>query len=86
MNINSTNINILQNTTGKATIELQGFNNKKSTVETIIKIYEYHPSFKLIASTIMQIQKALINNRSRVSKVSLKFRIPTIYNFALIYP
>ena len=53
MNINSTNINILQNTTGKATIELQGFNNKKSTVETIIKIYEYHPSFKLIASTIM---------------------------------
>ena len=81
MNINSTNINILQNTTGKATIELQGF-----TVETIIKIYEYHPSFKLIASTIMQIQKALINNRSRVSKVSLKFRIPTIYNFALIYP
>ena len=29
-------INIAQNTTGKATIKLQGFNNDKSSVETII--------------------------------------------------
>ena len=32
----------------------------------------------------MQIKKALINDRLRVSKVSGKFRIPTIYNFAVI--
>ena len=34
----------------------------------------------------MQTEKALINNRLHVSKVSWKFRIPTIYNFAVIYP
>ena len=34
----------------------------------------------------MQIEKALINNRLHVSKVSWKFRSPTIYNFAVIYP
>ena len=35
----------------------------------------------------MQIEKALINNdRLCVPKVSLKFRIPTVYNFAVIYP
>ena len=34
----------------------------------------------------MQIEKALMNDHLRVLKVSLKFRIPTIYNFAVIYP
>ena len=34
----------------------------------------------------MEIEKALINDRLRVSKVSWKFRILTIYNFAVIYP
>ena len=34
----------------------------------------------------MQIEKALINDRLRISKVSLKRRIPTVYNFAVIYP
>ena len=33
----------------------------------------------------MQIEKALTNDRLRVSEVSWKFRIPTIYNFAVIY-
>ena len=33
----------------------------------------------------MQIEKALINDYLRVSKVSWKFRIPAIYNFAVIY-
>ena len=37
-------INIVQNTTGKATIKLQGSNNDKSTAETIIKTYEHHPN------------------------------------------
>ena len=41
-------INIVQNTTRKATIKLQGSNKDKSTVETIIKTYEHHPSIKLI--------------------------------------
>ena len=36
--------------------------------------------------TVMQIEKALINDRLRVSKVSWKFHIPTMYNFAAIYP
>ena len=33
----------------------------------------------------MQIEKALINDRLRLSKVSWKFRIPTIYSFTVIY-
>ena len=34
----------------------------------------------------MQIEKTPINNNLRVSKVSWKFHIPAIYNFAVIYP
>ena len=34
----------------------------------------------------MQIEKTLINDRFRVWKVFWKFRILTIYNFAVIYP
>ena len=34
----------------------------------------------------MQIEKALKNDRFRVSKVSGKFRSPTICNFAVIHP
>ena len=34
----------------------------------------------------MQIEKALINDRLRVSKVSWMFFIPTIYNLVVIYP
>ena len=34
----------------------------------------------------MQIVKALINDRLRVSKVSWKLHIPTICNFAVIRP
>ena len=36
--------------------------------------------------TVMQIEKTLINYRLHVSKVSRKFRIPSIYNFTVIYP
>ena len=34
---------------------------------------------------VMKIEKAIINDRLRVSKVWWKFRIPTVYNFAVIY-
>ena len=40
----------------------------------------------LIKGTVRQIEQALLNNRLRVSKVSWKFRIQTIYSFAVIYP
>ena len=33
----------------------------------------------------MQTEKVLINDRLRDSKVSWKFRIPTIHNFEVIY-
>ena len=36
--------------------------------------------------TVMQIEKAQINDHLRVSKVSGESRIPTICNFAVIYP
>ena len=35
---------------------------------------------------IMQIEKALINDRLRVWKVPWKIRIPIIDNFGVIYP
>ena len=39
-----------------------------------------------LKGTVMQIEKALINDRLCVSNVSWKFHIPTIYSFAVIYP
>ena len=40
-----------------------------------------------IKGTVMKIaKKKKINDRLRVLRVSWKFRIPTIYNFAAIYP
>ena len=44
--LNEYYVNIAQNTTGKATIKLQGSNNDKSTIETISKTYGRHPSIK----------------------------------------
>ena len=41
---------------------------------------------KAFEGTAMQIEKALINDRLRISKLSWKSRISTIYNFAVIYP
>ena len=41
---------------------------------------------KTSKGTVMQIEKALINDRLRVSKIPCKFRIPIIYNFAVIVP
>ena len=35
-----------------------------------------------LKGTVMQIEKAMIS----VSKISWKLRIPTIYNFTVIYP
>ena len=46
-------------------------------------ILYFHNVFK---GRVMQIKKALINDRLRVSNVSWKFCIPTFYNFAVIYP
>ena len=52
MKFNKYYVNIVQNTTGKATIKLQSSNNDKSTVETIIKTYKHHPSIELIKEHI----------------------------------
>ena len=50
------------------------------------KFWKEEGTLFLFKGTVMQIKKALINNCLRVSKVSLKLRILTIYNFAVIYP
>ena len=41
---------------------------------------------KRIKGAVMQIEKELTYDRLPVSKVSWKFRIPTVYNFAVNYP
>ena len=43
-------------------------------------------SVTYIKGTVMQIEKVLINDCLRVSNVSWKSHIPTIFNFAVIYP
>ena len=45
--------------------------------------YKKYLSFK---GTVKQVEKALINDRLRVLKVSGKLHISTVYNFAVIYP
>ena len=40
----------------------------------------------VLKGTVMKIEKALISDCLRVSKVSWKSSIPTIYNFAVIHP
>ena len=49
----------------------------------IFWIFKFSSLFK---GTAMQIEKLLINDRLRISKVSWKFHILSIYNFAVIYP
>ena len=44
------------------------------------------PLVLAVKSTVMQAEKAQINDRLLASKVSWKFHIPTIYNFAVIDP
>ena len=39
---------------------------------------------KILKGTVMQIEKGLINDHLRVSKISSIFRIPTIHNFEVI--
>ena len=38
------------------------------------------PDWNDIKGTVMQIEKALIGDRWRISKVSWKFRVPIIFN------
>ena len=47
---------------------------------------KYLPSLKSISfrGTVMQTEKAYINDRLLLSKVSWKFHIPTIYSFVVI--
>ena len=40
----------------------------------------------MLKGIVVQIEKARANDRLRVSKVSRKCHIPTIYNFAVNYP
>lgn len=52
---------MVQNTTGKKTIKLKSSNNNKSTVETIVKTYEHHPSIKLIKEHIQKSKKSKVS-------------------------
>ena len=66
-----------------------GLTNIISTTRTDTAIYYTAMMLWLafiIKGTVIQIEKAQINNRLCVSKVSWKFRIPTIYNFAVTDP
>ena len=58
-------------------------------LSSMLKVLIIDVLFKTLANlkdAAMPIEKALINDRLRVSKVPWKFHIPTIYNFAVIYP
>ena len=53
-----------------------------------LQTYFFNDTFLLfnLKCRVTQIEKALINDRLRLSKVSWKFRISSIYNFVVIYP
>ena len=53
-----------------------------SSCKTILSMHGIY----CIKGTAMEITAAPINDRLRVSKVSCKFPIPTIYNFGVIDP
>ena len=59
-------INIIQNTTAKATIKLRSCNNDKSIVETIIKTYEHYPSIELIKEHIQKENNYFNINAARI--------------------
>ena len=60
------------------------FFSKRDQICKKVRIFShlFKRSLKVHSST----GKALINDRLRVSRVPWKFRIPTIYNFAVLYP
>ena len=55
-------------------------------IEKEIKLFFLSEISVYLKVQVMQIEKALVNNRLRDSKVSWKFFITTIYNFAVIHP
>ena len=55
------------------------------TNESKEKIKIYEELWSKIREVKMQIEKALINDRLRVSKISWTFHVSTIYSFAVIY-
>ena len=63
-------INIVQNTTGKANIKLQGPNNNKCTVETIMKTYKHHPSIKIINEHIQKENNDFNMKAASVGKIN----------------
>ena len=63
-------INIVQNTTRKATIKLQGSNNDKSIVETIIKIQEHYLSITLIKKHIQKENNDFYTKAASVGQIN----------------
>ena len=68
-----------------AFLEVMVIRNTDDTINTKVHLKPTNTCI-YIKGAVMRIEKALINDRLRVSKVSWKFRIPTISNFAVIYP
>ena len=60
--------------------------SQSRSVKRLKIIRQEHCSPNFLKITVMQIEKVLINDRLRVSKVPEKFRIPTIYNFCSNLP
>ena len=58
----------------------------KDLLSLILLIFKSLKYDFFVDHTAKLIEKVLINDRLRVSKASWKFRIPTIYYFATIYP
>ena len=58
----------------------------KSSEDFIPSLKVFWQIVEFFKGVLIQNEKALINDRARISKVSLKFCIPTIYDFTIIYP
>ena len=62
-----------------ASIRMGAFSKRTLHLKTLFSLI-------IFKGTVMQIEKALINDCLRVSEVSKKIRIPTICGFVVIYP
>ena len=71
---------------GKVDFMIVFLNNNSEYFILFSTSYEGDLSECFLKGIVTQIEKAVINYCLHVSKVSSKFCIPNIYNFAVIYP
>ena len=75
---------LVEETLAELTSQYATFSESKTLVTP--ETQKSSESLFLWKGTVTQIEKAMINDCLRISKLSWKFHIPAIYNFVVIHP